>query len=181
MFVFGKVVRRRCCFAHSRGPHHAHAVVLVTELVPGGELFDKIVELGAYSEGDAANIVKQVVEGVKYLHDMGVAHRDLKPENLLVGGANEDEIKVRSSFFFIFFFFLLIDFFTKKKIKKIINFVKISDFGLSKAFGQGAAARLETSCGTPDYVGIEERRRRRKKKRDINCLYVFLLTLHFFL
>lgn len=52
--------------------------MLVTELVGGGELFDKIVELGAYSEGDAANIVKQVVEGVKYLHDMGVAHRDLK-------------------------------------------------------------------------------------------------------
>ena len=37
-------------------------IVLVTELVPGGELFDKIVEIGAYSEGDAANIVKQVVE-----------------------------------------------------------------------------------------------------------------------
>jgi serine/threonine protein kinase len=63
---------------HTHTRARARVVVLVTELVSGGELFDKIVELGAYSEGDAANIVKQVVEGVKYLHDMGVAHRDLK-------------------------------------------------------------------------------------------------------
>jgi len=69
-------------------------IQLVTELVGGGELFEKIVEVGSYSETDAANIVLQVVEGVKYLHDNGVAHRDLKPENLLVGGEEEDEIKI---------------------------------------------------------------------------------------
>ena len=34
---------------------YPNEVVLVTELVPGGELFDKIVQIGAYSEGDAAN------------------------------------------------------------------------------------------------------------------------------
>jgi len=105
---------------------YPNEVVLVTELVPGGELFDKIVEIGAYSESDAANIVRQVVEGVQYLHENGVAHRDLKPENLLVGGESEDAPEI-----------------------------KISDFGLSKAFGAGAAARLETSCGTPDYVAPE--------------------------
>eukprot|EP01108_Squamamoeba_japonica_P000161 TRINITY_DN101_c0_g2_i1.p1 TRINITY_DN101_c0_g2~~TRINITY_DN101_c0_g2_i1.p1 ORF type:complete len:337 (-),score=163.42 TRINITY_DN101_c0_g2_i1:93-1103(-) len=99
-------------------------ICLVTELVSGGELFEKIVEVGSYTEPDAANIVRQVVEGVAYLHANGVAHRDLKPENLLVGGENEDEIK-------------------------------IADFGLSKSFGGGPEARLETSCGTPDYVAPE--------------------------
>ena len=69
-------------------------ICLVTELVNGGELFEKIVEVGSYTEPDAANIVRQVVEGVAYLHANGVAHRDLKPENLLVGGENEDEIKI---------------------------------------------------------------------------------------
>jgi len=99
-------------------------ICLVTELVSGGELFEKIVEVGSYTEPDAANLVRQVVEGVAYLHQNGVAHRDLKPENLLVGGANEDEIK-------------------------------IADFGLSKSFGAGPEGRLETSCGTPDYVAPE--------------------------
>lgn len=67
---------------------------LVTELVTGGELFEKIVEVGSYSEKDAGNIVRQVLLGVEYLHANGVAHRDLKPENLLVGGKDEDEIKI---------------------------------------------------------------------------------------
>jgi len=64
---------------------------LVMELVNGGELFFKIVEKGNYSEKDASSIVTQIVDGVKYLHSLGIAHRDLKPENLLcseeVGGA----------------------------------------------------------------------------------------------
>merc|ERR1711916_427118 len=68
--------------------------VLVTEVASGGELFEKIVSLGPYSEADAAWAIKQVVQGVDYLHSIGIAHRDLKPENLLVAGENEDEIKI---------------------------------------------------------------------------------------
>ena len=44
---------------------YPNQVIMVTELVPGGELFDKIVEIGAYSEADAGKIVKQVVDGVQ--------------------------------------------------------------------------------------------------------------------
>ncbi|XP_054506372.2 calcium/calmodulin-dependent protein kinase type IV-like isoform X3 [Agelaius phoeniceus] len=58
-------------------------IALVLELVTGGELFDRIVERGFYSERDAANVVKQILEAVSYLHENGVVHRDLKPENLL--------------------------------------------------------------------------------------------------
>jgi len=58
-------------------------IFLVLELVLGGELFDKIVERGNYSEKDASNIVRQILEAVSYLHSQGVVHRDLKPENLL--------------------------------------------------------------------------------------------------
>ena len=53
------------------------------ELVNGGELFFRIVERGSYSERDAANIVRQIINGVKYLHSLGIAHRDLKPEVIL--------------------------------------------------------------------------------------------------
>jgi len=63
-------------------------IFLVLEMVKGGELFDKIVERGNYTEQDASNIVKQILEAVQYLHSHGVVHRDLKPENLL---CSEDE------------------------------------------------------------------------------------------
>ncbi|XP_058025439.1 calcium/calmodulin-dependent protein kinase type IV isoform X2 [Ahaetulla prasina] len=58
-------------------------ISLVLELVTGGELFDRIVEKGYYSERDAADAVKQILEAVAYLHSNGIVHRDLKPENLL--------------------------------------------------------------------------------------------------
>lgn len=62
------------------GPENMY---IVLELVPGGELFDQIVTNGSYSESDARSIVRQVLEGVEYMHRNGVVHRDLKPENLL--------------------------------------------------------------------------------------------------
>jgi serine/threonine protein kinase len=102
-------------------------IALVMELVTGGELFYKIVEKGSYSEQDAANIIKQVIQGVAYLHQSGVCHRDLKPENLLCAGEIEGSYKPFR--------------------------VVIADFGLSKAFDSGES--LETSCGTPDYVAPE--------------------------
>lgn len=58
-------------------------IFLVLELVTGGELFDRIVTQGFYTEKDAARAVSDMLHGVQYLHQNGVVHRDLKPENLL--------------------------------------------------------------------------------------------------
>jgi len=83
-----------------------NCLFIVTELVTGGELFDKIVELGSYSEKDAAVLVTKMVSAIDYLHEMGIVHRDLKPENLLL----RDE--------------------------KEVSEVKLADFGLSKIVSQ---------------------------------------------
>uniref|UniRef100_A0A665UDM5 Calcium/calmodulin-dependent protein kinase Ia n=1 Tax=Echeneis naucrates TaxID=173247 RepID=A0A665UDM5_ECHNA len=81
---------------------------LVMQLVSGGELFDRIVEKGFYTERDASQLIHQILDAVKYLHDMGIVHRDLKPENLLYYSMEED------------------------------SKIMISDFGLSKIEGAGS-------------------------------------------
>uniref|UniRef100_A0A8C2AR99 Calcium/calmodulin-dependent protein kinase 1Da n=1 Tax=Cyprinus carpio TaxID=7962 RepID=A0A8C2AR99_CYPCA len=80
---------------------------LIMQLVSGGELFDRIVEKGFYTEKDASTLIRQVLDAVNYLHSMGIVHRDLKPENLL--------------------------YFNPQDGSKIM----ISDFGLSKMEGTG--------------------------------------------
>ena len=69
-----------------------------------------------------------MMNGVEYLHGQGICHRDLKPENLLCSSTTDANY---SPF-------------------RVI----IADFGLSKIFNNGE--QLETSCGTPDYVGKYE-------------------------
>eukprot|EP01096_Ripella_sp_DP13-Kostka_P002151 TRINITY_DN1287_c0_g2_i1.p1 TRINITY_DN1287_c0_g2~~TRINITY_DN1287_c0_g2_i1.p1 ORF type:complete len:447 (+),score=207.12 TRINITY_DN1287_c0_g2_i1:33-1343(+) len=78
---------------------------IITEVVTGGELFDRIVSKGSYSERDASILIRKLVEALDYLHDRDIVHRDLKPENLLL------------------------------KTKESDTDVKLADFGLSKIMG----------------------------------------------
>jgi len=71
--------------------HEAKTVTLVMELVSGGELFDRIVDKGNYSEKDAAGVIAQLCAALAYLHDKKIVHRDLKPENLLYAAPSPDE------------------------------------------------------------------------------------------
>ena len=57
---------------------------IVTELMNGGELFDRIVKKEFYSEVDAQKVVKTLATVIKFIHDQGIVHRDLKPENILL-------------------------------------------------------------------------------------------------
>ncbi|GMP47784.1 hypothetical protein CsSME_00015367 [Camellia sinensis var. sinensis] len=65
-------------------------VHLVMELCAGGELFDRIVQKGQYSERNAARLIKTIVAVVEACHSLGVMHRDLKPENFLFDTPDED-------------------------------------------------------------------------------------------
>ncbi|XP_039140008.1 calcium-dependent protein kinase 20-like [Dioscorea cayenensis subsp. rotundata] len=66
------------------------AVHLVMELCEGGELFDRIVARGHYTEKAAALVTKTIVEVVQMCHKHGVMHRDLKPENFLFANSKEN-------------------------------------------------------------------------------------------
>lgn len=68
----------------------AVAVHVVMELCAGGELFDRIIQRGHYSERQAADLIKTIVGVVETCHSLGVMHRDLKPENFLFVNQQED-------------------------------------------------------------------------------------------
>ena len=87
---------------------------LIMELMTGGELFDKICNdyPNGYSEKQAADLARQIIEAVKYLHGKGIIHRDLKPENLLFANPEDESAQI-----------------------------KISDFGLAKIWSGDALAR----------------------------------------
>ncbi|XP_046726340.1 calcium/calmodulin-dependent protein kinase type 1B-like [Silurus meridionalis] len=71
---------------------------LVMTLVTGGELLDRILKQGSYTEKDASHVILQVLEAVKYLHQLDIVHRDLKPENLLYETPFQDSKIVLSDF-----------------------------------------------------------------------------------
>ncbi|XP_033997708.1 serine/threonine-protein kinase H1 homolog [Trematomus bernacchii] len=103
----------------------AERVYMVMELATGGELFDRIIARGSFTERDATRVLQMVLEGVKYLHTLGITHRDLKPENLLYYHPGADS--------------------------KII----ITDFGLASSRKKGDECLMKTTCGTPEYIAPE--------------------------
>jgi len=97
-------------------------IYLIMEICSGGELFDRIIETGHFTEVQAAIVMQSILRGIFYMHEIKLTHRDLKPENFL--------------------------FQTKDPIEKCT--LKIIDFGLSCKFAEGTV--LTTKAGTPYYV-----------------------------
>ena len=70
----------------------ANHIYMVLEVIVGGELFDKIVEAKKFPEDTGRRYFQQLVAGVRYCHQQGIAHRDIKPENLLLD--ERDNLKI---------------------------------------------------------------------------------------
>lgn len=67
---------------------------LVLEYLEGGELHDRLKACGRFSERDAANVVRQMLCSVSYLHARKIAHRDLKLQNFVYEHADGDQVKL---------------------------------------------------------------------------------------
>jgi calcium/calmodulin-dependent protein kinase I len=61
---------------------------LVMELMTGGELFDTIIEKDHYSEKEASDTIRPIIDAINYCHSLNIIHRDIKPENLLYSNKN---------------------------------------------------------------------------------------------
>eukprot|EP00268_Persea_americana_P006895 TRINITY_DN1249_c0_g1_i10.p1 TRINITY_DN1249_c0_g1~~TRINITY_DN1249_c0_g1_i10.p1 ORF type:complete len:532 (+),score=109.88 TRINITY_DN1249_c0_g1_i10:104-1597(+) len=80
-------------------------VHIVMELCAGGELFDRIVQKGHYTERKAACLIKTIVGVVEGCHSLGVMHRDLKPENFLFSSADEEDTTLKATDFGLSIFY----------------------------------------------------------------------------
>ncbi|XP_076853731.1 death-associated protein kinase 1 [Brachyhypopomus gauderio] len=70
-------------------------VILILELVAGGELFDFLAEKESLSEEEATEFLKQILDGVNYLHSKQIAHFDLKPENIMLLNRNVPHPRIK--------------------------------------------------------------------------------------
>jgi len=103
-------------------------IFLVMELCQGGEMFDRIIDAGHFSEPQAATVMQQIVRGIFYMHGKHVCHRDLKPENFIF----QEPVEPGKPY----------------PVDK--SNLKIIDFGLSCVFDDGQV--LTSKAGTPYYV-----------------------------
>eukprot|EP00930_Biecheleria_cincta_P021693 TRINITY_DN1599_c0_g1_i1.p1 TRINITY_DN1599_c0_g1~~TRINITY_DN1599_c0_g1_i1.p1 ORF type:complete len:725 (-),score=184.02 TRINITY_DN1599_c0_g1_i1:53-2227(-) len=95
---------------------------IVMEHCAGMELFDRLLQVGHFTENQSALMMQQIFRGVYYMHNQHVVHRDLKIENFML--ANPGPVEA--------------------------NIVKIIDFGFARQFYDGQV--MHTKCGAPYYV-----------------------------
>ncbi|CAH8531149.1 unnamed protein product [Schistosoma turkestanicum] len=65
---------------------------IVVELANGEQLFRRLTEFPVYNEKMIVHYFRQVVDGIRYLHEYGIIHRNLKPENILLSTRKPDAI-----------------------------------------------------------------------------------------
>ena len=98
---------------------------IITELCPGGELFQQIINKGPFNEKYSAFVMYQIFSAVNYCHKMHIVHRDLKPENILIVSKDKDGYPT----------------------------IKVCDFGTSKIFEKGKIERK--FVGSSYYIAPE--------------------------
>merc|ERR1719330_1389695 len=123
-------------------------VYLVLELCTGGELFDRILADGKFTEQAAASSIRQMLRAVNYMHQNFIMHRDLKPENWLLANGDVETVKMD---------------------------LKLIDFGLSKRFVEGEFAT--TKAGTPYYVAPEVLEGKYAEQSDVWSIGVIMYIL----
>ncbi|XP_025022994.1 striated muscle preferentially expressed protein kinase [Python bivittatus] len=71
-----------------------NALIIVMELCTGEELLERIARKSSVSESEVRCYMRQILEGISYLHHNGILHLDIKPENLLLAEPGSDQVRI---------------------------------------------------------------------------------------
>jgi serine/threonine protein kinase len=114
----------------------------------GGELFERLLQKGKYSERDASLVMRQILQAVADCHINGVIHRDLKPENFLYESSDPS------------------------------SELKVTDFGLSDFFSVSQPKPFDDVAGSAYYVAPEVLRRKYGPTADLwSCGVIMYILL----
>ena len=122
---------------------------IITEYCPEGELFNEIIKVGRFDEGQTAFIINQILKAISYCHRNQIIHRDIKPENIMI---------------------------TKREKNGCLQ-VKLIDFGTAKIFERGQSENRYV--GSSYYMAPEVLKRKYDEKCDlwsIGVIFYILLT-----
>ena len=122
---------------------------IITEYCPEGELFNEIIRVGKFDEGQTAFIINQILKAISYCHRNQIIHRDIKPENIMI---------------------------TKREKNGCLQ-VKLIDFGTAKIFEKGHPENRYV--GSSYYMAPEVLKRKYDEKCDlwsIGVIFYILLT-----
>ncbi|MEM9195215.1 MAG: protein kinase, partial [Myxococcota bacterium] len=100
-------------------------VAMVMELVEGPTLRERLATVGAFPVDHAADLIRQLADGLAAVHEIGIIHRDLKPENILIDASEG------------------------------VERLKIADFGLAMVPGAHRLTQHGAALGTPEYMAPE--------------------------
>jgi len=123
---------------------------IITELCPGGELFQQIVDAGPFNETYSAYVMYQLLSAVNYCHKMKIIHRDIKPENILIVGKNQEGLPR----------------------------IKLCDFSLSKLCSLRGSMIQKKIVGAAYYIAPEVLRKKYNEKCDLwSCGVIMYILL----
>ena len=125
-----------------------HLYYIITEYCPDGELFNEIIKVGKFDEGQSAFIMNQIFKAITYCHSLNIIHRDLKPENIMI---------------------------TEREKNGCLQ-VKIIDFGTAKISERGQSENRYV--GSSYYMAPEVIKRKYNEKCDLwSCGVIMYILL----
>ncbi|XP_062435036.1 striated muscle preferentially expressed protein kinase isoform X2 [Rhea pennata] len=93
LHILSQLDHERIVFFHDAF-EKKNAVIMVMELCAEDELLDRMARKPSVCESEVRSYMRQVLEGICYLHQQKILHLDIKPENLLMADSSSEQVRI---------------------------------------------------------------------------------------